>query len=94
MKQASTRLLATIDRLNAQTMSLLSPGVGVRACNEGYPKVPEDFTITEKAPLGLLWPFFGLKHSLALSQVDVKLGPRWNYHKEWARLAWCLNIVS
>ena len=27
-----------------------SDGVGLRASNEGYPKVPEDFTITEKAP--------------------------------------------
>ena len=27
--------------------------VGVRASNEGHPKVPEDFTITEKALLEL-----------------------------------------
>ena len=24
--------------------------LAIRASNEGYPKVPEDFTITEKAP--------------------------------------------
>ena len=43
------------------------------AWNEGYPNVPEDFIITEKAPTA--------KRALTPRSLNVKLGPRHNYHK-------------
>ena len=44
----------------------LNLSAGTRASNEGYPKVCEDFTITEKAPTRA---FSWLKMLLALSHL-------------------------
>ena len=70
------------------------------AGNEGYPNVPEDFTIMEKAPTrAFSWlkaptsafTFKTLlrhyaKQALTPWFLNVKLGPRHNYHEERAAI--------
>ena len=70
---------------------------------EGYPNVPEDFTITEKAlarafswlkaPTSALTFKTLLRHyakqALTPRSLNVKLGPRRNYHKGRAAIRLC-----
>ena len=72
--------------------------VTIRAWNEGYPKVREDFTITEKAPTRAFFWFEAptgaftfktlLRHYaeqlLTPRSLNVKLGPQRKGHKGWA----------
>ena len=74
--------------------------------NEGYPNVPEDFSITEKVPTrAFSWlkaattafTFKTLlrhyaKQTLTPRSLNVKLGPRRNYHKGRAAIRHYANL--
>ena len=82
--------------------------VDTSASNEGYPKVPEDFTIKEKAPTrAFSWlkaatsafTFKTLlrhyaKRMLTPRFLNVKLGPRRNYHKGRAAIRHYANQTA
>ena len=79
-----------------------------RAWNQGYLKVPEDFKITEKAPTrAFSWlkaptsafTFKTLlrhysKRALTPRSLNVKLGPRRNYHKGRAAIRHYANQTA
>ena len=74
-----------------------------RACNEGSPKVREDFTITEKAPTrasswfeALLATDLGLRAQASLVSVgeaDGEGGQNVGHHQEQLRIGAIVNIV-
>ena len=80
----------------------------VRASNEGYPKVPEDYTIMEKAPTrAISWlkvattafTFNTLlrhyaKRALTPRSLNVKLGPQRNYHEGRAAIRHYANQTA
>ena len=49
---------------NAGLVAVLGNNITTRASNEGYPKVPDDFTITEKAPTRRFQPGEGPSRGL------------------------------
>ena len=70
-----------------------------RASNEGYPKVREDFTITEKAPSwfqALVATDLGLRAQAALVSVgeaDGEGGQNVGHHQEQLTTGGILNFV-
>ena len=49
---------------NAGLVAVLGSNITTRALNEGYPKVPDDFTITEKSPTRRFQPGEGPSRGL------------------------------
>ena len=82
--------------------------MSITASNEVHPKVLKDFTITEKAPTRAFSWFKAptsaftfktllrhyAKQALTLRSLNVKLGPRRNYHKGRAAIRHYANQTA